>query len=236
MTMPAPITLSDYGVEARWIGQDLVPLEVPLGIPIVNPFSHKQMQFFKQYKVTGISLAEARTGILLSNYRPFMDIKEETYSAARGTRHLIFNPFVKEMEKYGEYIGSLGASSGGTVASMMGMMLGLITWDITEEPRTNPNTVSFEFKTTSRLFWGRFKIRAHQLDDGVLLEDDWTTRGGSDMRTSFLPMANLVLMTHPKGFEQIAAQLVDEIKRARAAGMPYRGEIGAPSVELRESA
>jgi len=113
--MPALITLSDFGTEARWIGQDLVPLEVPLGVPIVNPFSHKQMQFFKQYKVTGISLDEARTGILLSNYRPFMDIKEETYSGTRGTRHLIFNPFVREMEKYGESIGSLGVASGRTV-------------------------------------------------------------------------------------------------------------------------
>ena len=234
--MPALITLSDFGTEARWIGQDLVPLEVPLGVPIVNPFSHKQMQFFKQYKVTGISLDEARTGILLSNYRPFMDIKEETYSGTRGTRHLIFNPFVREMEKYGESIGSLGVASGRTVASMMGTMLGLITWDITEEPRTDPKTVSFEFKTSSRLFWGSFKIRAHEVADGVVLEDDWTTRGGSDMRTSFLPMANLVLLTHPKGFEQIAAALVDEIKRARAAGVPYTGEIDAPSVELREGA
>lgn len=117
---------------------------------------------------------------------------------------------------------------------MMGMALGLITWDITEEPQTAPNVALFEFETSNRLFSGVFRIRARGVADGVVLEDDWTTNGGSDMRTGFLPMANLVLMTHPKGFEQIAGQLVEEVKRAHAAGVPYRGEIGAPSVELRD--
>jgi len=233
--MTAEITLSDYGTEDRWIGQDLIPLETPLGVPVVNPFSHKQMQFFKQYKVTGISFEEARTGVLFSNYRPFMDIREETYSRSRRTRRLVFNPFVRELEQYGESVGSLGVMSGQSVGTMMGMMLGLITWDIAEERRTDPNVASFEFRTSNRLFSGRFRIRVRAVDDSVVLEDDWTTRGGSDMRTSFLPMANLVLLTHPKGFEHIAAQLVDEVKRARAAGVPYSGEIGAPSVELRDN-
>jgi hypothetical protein len=230
----SPITISDYGTEIRWIGQDLIPLQTPLGVPIVNPFSQKQMQFFKQYKVTGVTLEEARNGVLFGSYRPFMEIPEETYSRKRHTRHLTFNPFFKEMSKYGEYAGSIGVRSGQTVASMMVMMLGMITWDITEEPQTNPKTISFRYKTTNRMFGGHFRIRVHELPDGVVLEDDWTTAGGNTMLTSFLPMSNLVLFTHPKGFHQIATNFVDEVKRARAARQPYKGEIGSPSIELRD--
>jgi hypothetical protein len=232
--MSAPVAISDFGPDVRWIGQAGLPFNTPLLVPIVNPFVHKQMQFLKKYKVTGITLDEARTGVLYGNYRPFMDVKEETYSRTRRTRHLVFNPFTREMEKYGGYLGGLGVSAGQTTAAMMQAALGVITWDIREEPMTSPELASLEYKTTNRLFSGYFKIRARQAPDGVILEDDWTTEGGSDMRTSFLPMANLVLMTHPLGFEQIAGEIVDEVRRARAAGLSYTGEIGAPSIELKD--
>ncbi|HSL23770.1 MAG TPA: hypothetical protein VK886_19715 [Vicinamibacterales bacterium] len=229
--MTPDITLAHYGDESRWIGQDLVPFEVPLGVPFVNPFSDKQMQFRRQYKVTGMSLEEACTGILFGNYRPFMDIREETYSRSARTRKLTFNPFTREMEQYAGYAGELGKLSARGMAGMMVAMLGMVTWDITEEPRADPNVVSFLFKTTNRLFSGHFRIRVLAVDDGVIVDDDWTTAGGSDMRTSFLPMANLVLLTHPLGFNHIVRQMVEELKRAHAAGVPYRGEIGAPSVD-----
>lgn len=232
--MSSAVAMSDFGADVRWIGQAGLPFHTPLGMPIVNPFVHKQMQFLKRYKVTGVTLDEARTGVLYGNYRPFMDIKEETYSRRRRTRHLIFNPFTREMEKYGGYLGSLGVTAGQTTAAMMEAALGLITWDIQEEQMTTPDEASFEYKTSNRLFHGFFRIRAKAAADGVILEDDWTTDGGSDMRTSFLPMANLVLMTHPLGFEQIAGEFVDEVRRARAAGAPYKGEISAPSIELND--
>lgn len=236
--MPAPtpasqVNVTDYGREIRWIGQSGVPFQTPLGVPLVNPFVHKQMQFFKQYKVTGVTLEEACIGVLFGNYRPFMDIKEESYSRTRRTRHLVFNPFTIELEKYGRYAGDIGAFSGRTMAGAMGSTLGLITWDISEEKRTS-DLVTFRYLTKNRLFGGHFSIRARSAPDGVIFEDDWTTDGGSDMRTEFLPMANLVLMTHPKGFEQIVGEFVDEIRRARASGRPYGGEIGPPSIEQKD--
>lgn len=225
------VQMSDVGDGVRWIGQSGIPFHTPLGVPIVNPFSEKQMQFLKRYMVTGVTLDEASTGILYGNYRPFMDVKTETYSRKSRTRHLTFNPFTREMEKYGAYVGDVGVMLGQSTAYMMQTALGTITWDISEVPGSPKGVASFEYKTTSRFFQGRFYIRAKSADGGVVLEDDWTTDGGSDMRTSFLPMANLVLMTHPLGFEQIAEQFVEEVRRARAAGHTYVGEIGAPSVE-----
>ena len=230
--MDPMVAISDFGPDIRWIGQKGLPFHTPLLVPLVNPFVHKQMQFLKKYKVTGVTFDEARTGVLFGNYRPFMDIKEEHYSRKRRTRHLVFNPFTKEMEKYGGYLGSVGVSAGQTTASMMQAALGLITWDIREEPKPAPDVASFEYITNNRMFNGHFRIRVKAAEDGVILEDDWTTEGGSDMRTSFLLQANLVLFTHPLGFEQIAGEFVEEVRRARAANLPYRGEIGAPSIEL----
>jgi hypothetical protein len=230
----AAVEIRDLGDGVLWIGQWGVPFQTPLGVPIVNPLADKQMQFLKRYKVTGVTLDEASTGILFCNCRPFMDIKEETYSRTRRTRRLTFNPFTREMEKYGGHAGQVGVIFGRTTAYMMQTTLGTITWDIREEPGSPEGVASFEYNTTSRFFRGKFRIRAKAVEDGVVLEDDWTTVGGSDMRTGFLPMANLVLMTHPLGFEQIADEFVQEVRRARAASVPYTGEIGAPSVELRD--
>ncbi|OFW18527.1 MAG: hypothetical protein A3H97_17640 [Acidobacteria bacterium RIFCSPLOWO2_02_FULL_65_29] len=228
------VEMSDVDEGVRWIGQSGIPFHTPLGVPIVNPFAEKQMQFLKRYRVTGVTLDEASTGVLFGNYRPFMDVKEETYSRSRRTRHLTFNPFTREMEKYGGYAGRVGVMLGQSTAFMMQAALGTITWDIREEPGSPADVASFEYKTTSRFFRGVFRIRAKAAPDGVVLEDDWTTDGGSDMRTSFLPMANLVLMTHPLGFEQIADEFVQEVRRARGLNVAYSGEIGAPSVELRD--
>jgi hypothetical protein len=225
------ITIADHGETTRWIGQAGVPFRTPLGFPLVNPLVHKQMQFRKEYKVTGVTLDEARTGILCGNYRPFMDIREETFSRNARTRRLVFNPFTVEMEKYCGVAGDLGTSSGRMMGSAMGAMLGLITWEISEDP-PRPGVAAFEFKTINRLFSGHFKIRVRADGDGVIFDDDWTTEGGSDMRTEFLPMANLVLLTHPKGFEHIVREFVDEVRRARAARQPYTGEIGPPSRAL----
>ena len=228
-----PITIGDIGTEIRTIAQHMVPFNIPLGIPLVNPFSDKQMHFRKQYKVTGVTVEEAVTGVLFGNYRDFMDIKSETYSRAGRTRELEFNPFTKKLEEIGQGAGEAGVAAGRGTATLMGASLGLITWKISVDPASTADSVSLIFQTTNYLFSGHFKINAKTAPggDGVILEDDWTPEGGADMRTDYLPMANLVLATHPLGFEQIAGQFVAEVQRARARGTRYVGEIGPPSVE-----
>jgi hypothetical protein len=227
-----PVTLSDVeGTEIRGITQQMVPFNIPLGLPLVNPFSQKQMRFRKQYKVTNITVPEGVNGVLFSNYRPFMDVQRETYNRAARTRNLVFNPFMVEMEQMGRRTGEIGASAGRGVASMMGAGLGLIEWKISVDPASTPERVSIRYGTTNNLFKGHFRINVIAAPGGIVLEDDWTPEGGADMRTGFLLMANLVLFTHPKGFEQIAAQMVAEIKRARTSCTNYVGEIGPPSVE-----
>lgn len=231
MTRGDVIRMEDYGSAVRWIEQSMIPFQTPLLFPIVNPFAHKQMHFRREYSVTGITVEEAREGVLFGNYRGFMDIRCETYDRIRRTRELTFNPFTVEMQRYGRMVGDLGEATGREVATVMGSMLGLITWRISEDAGATPDLVSLNFKTTNALFGGHFKIRARSAPGGVILEDDWRPEGGSDMRTSYLAMANLALATHPRGFEQIADVVVEEIKRARAKGVPYVGEIGPPSIE-----
>ena len=232
--MAAPsseIAISDFGTEIRAVGQQFVPFKIPLGLPLVNPFSKKQMHFRKEYKVTGVTMDEAVTGVLFGNYRSFMDVKRETYNRRERTRNLVFNPFTIELEQLGAKTGDMGAAAGRGTASLIGAGLGLIEWNIWVDPASTSDHVSLHFKTTNDMFSGHFFINATRAGDDVILEDDWTPEGGSDMRTSYLLMANLVLMTHPKGFEQIAAQFVAEVRRARMSGTPYIGEIGSPSVE-----
>ena len=120
------VEMSDLGDDVRWIGQSGIPFHTPLGVPLVNPFVEKQMQFLKRYRVTGVTLDEASTGILFGNYRPFMDVKEETYDRTRRTRRLTFNPFTREMEKYGGYAGEVGVRFGQATAYMMQTALGTI--------------------------------------------------------------------------------------------------------------
>jgi hypothetical protein len=118
------------------------------------------------------------------------------------------------------------------VAAFMVNRLGLVEWEMSEEPATNPDVVSIHVKLTSKYFGGHFKFRIHRDPEGVILDDDWLPEGGGDVRTSSLPMANLVLTTHPLGFEQIAERVVEEILQARREGRPYVGEIGPPSEEI----
>jgi len=169
---------------------------------------------------------------MFGNYNGLMDIKKETYSRKLRKRFLIFNPFTREMERIGGGAGALGAKLGRAIASSMVTMLGLIEWEMTEDPSSNAEVVSINVRVKNNLFFGDFKIRAHRDPNGVILEDDWCPDGGSDMRTKTLAMANLVLATHPKGFEQIAEQIAEEVDRARKKGVKYIGEIGPPSEEI----
>ena len=230
-TSSPQIGISDFGTEIRAVEQELVPFKIPLGFPLVNPFSKKQMHFRKEYRVTNVTLEEAVTGVLFGNFRPFMDVKRETYNRRERTRNLVFNPFTVELEQLGGKTGDMGAAAGRGTASLIGAGLGLIEWNIWVEPSSTAERVQLHFQTTNDMFSGHFFINATKAGDDVILEDDWTTDGGANMRTSYLLMANLVLMTHPKGFEQIAANFVEEVERARMRGMPYLGEIGPPSVE-----
>ena len=229
----AVITNVEVGTTIKDIAQDMIPFNVPLFVPLVNPFSDKQMYFRAQYKITGVSVDEAATGVLFGNYRDFMDIKWENYSRSGRTRHLEFNPFTKKLEELGRNAGGAGEAAGKGTAWLMGAGLGLIEWKIWVDPASTSENVSLHVDTTSDFFGGSFRINAKAAPggDGVILEDDWTPQGGANMRTHYLLMANLVLSTHPVGFEEIAANFVEEIKRARAKGTAYVGEIGPPSVE-----
>jgi uncharacterized membrane protein YgdD (TMEM256/DUF423 family) len=232
-----PIGLTDSGDTIRSIGQELVPFDIPLGVPLVNPLSQKQLRFRKEYEITGVTVDEAVTGVLFGNYRPFMDVQEERYSRRHRTRHLIFNPFTRELEQIGrQTTGEIGEKAGRGAATLMGAALGLIEWTISVNEGSTAERVGIRFGTKAALFSGHFYINAKATDRGVILEDDWTPEGGANMRTGFLMMANLVLLTHPKGFEQIADAFVTEVTRARTSGAPYTGEIGPPSIDEDASA
>jgi hypothetical protein len=223
-----------YGEETREIQQTGIPFNIPLGVPIANPFVRKQLLFFAQYKLTGVTLEEVREGILFASFHDFMDAKMETYSRKNRTRHFKINPFKKKLEEvWGKRFGKLGIRAGDAVADFMVNMLGLVEWEMSEEPITDPNLVTIHVKLTSDHFGGHFKFRIHRQPDGVILDDDWLPKGGGDVRTGSIPMGNLVLMTHPLGFEQIAERIVEEIVEARNQGRPYVGQIGPPSEELK---
>ena len=223
----------EIGTEIKTIGQQMIPFNIPLFVPLVNPFSDKQLHFRAQFRVTGVTVDEAVNGILFANFHEFMDIKWENYSRERRTRHLEFNPFTKKLEELGRNVGDVGEALGRGTAAVMGGVLGLITWKISVDPSSTDDSVRLYVDTVSDLFGGHFFLNAVASPDGdgVILEDDWTPEGGADMRSNFLAMANLVLSTHPLGFEQIASNFVEEVKRSRAAGTAYVGEIGPPSVE-----
>ena len=225
--------IQKYGKETREIQQAGVPFNIPLGVPIANPFVEKQMLFFAQYKLTGVTLEEVREGVMFANFRDFMDIKMETFSRKNRTRHFKINPFKKKMEEVlGGKFGQFGTRTGDAIADFMVKMLGLVEWEMSEEAITDPDLVTVHVKVTSDHFRGHFKFRIHRKPDGVILDDDWLPKGGGDVRTGTIPMANLVLTTHPLGFEQIAERVVEEIIEAKNQGSPYVGQIGLPSVEL----
>ncbi len=226
------IVLEPFGKETKSIQQAGIPFNVPLGLPVFNPFAGKRMHFRTEYKVDCVSVEELIQGVLFADYREFMDIKKETYSRRNRTRYIHFNPFTKEFEKEGKRLGEAGAAAGRSMAAMMVAALGLIEWNLTQDPGMSQDEGSVDVKVTNKLFFGHFKIRARRQEDGVLFEDNWCPSGGGDMRTEYLAMANLVLTTHPKGFEQLAERVIEEITRARQKGIPYIGEIGSPSIEV----
>jgi hypothetical protein len=226
--------IQPYGKVTREIQQRGIPFNVPLGLPIVNPFSRKHLLFKARYKISGVTLEDVREGIFFASFRRFMDIKMETYCRSTRTRHFRINPFTKKLEEIlGPKFGKMGIRTGDAVADFMVNMLGLVEWEMSEDPGDNPDLVSIHVKLTSKYFGGYFKFRIHRQPDGVILDDDWLPEGGGDVWTSTLPMGNLVLTTHPLGFEQIAERIVEEILAANGAGKTYKGEIGPPSEELK---
>jgi hypothetical protein len=222
-----------FGKDTREIQQSGIPFNIPLGVPVANPFAEKQLLFKARYKLTGVTLEDVREGVMFGNYRDFMDMKMETFSRKARTRHFKINPFKKKMEEVlGGKFGRMGIRTGDAVDDFMVAMLGLVEWQMSEDPITNPDVVTIHVDVTSKLFRGHFKFRIHREPDGVILDDDWLPEGGGDVRTGTIPMANLVLTTHPLGFEQIAERVVEEILQAQNDGRPYVGQIGPPSEEL----
>jgi hypothetical protein len=230
-SLAAHLRIQPVGREMMKIRQEGIPFDIPLGIPVVNPLAGKRMLFKMQYRIPEVSLEDACRGLIFADYRSFMDIKKETYSRGKRSRYLLFNPFTKELEKTGQALGELGADSGRTFAALMVAVLGLIEWEMSVDPTSGPDSASIHVKVSNRMFSGHFKIRVLRKPDGVILEDDWCPEAG-DMRTGTLAMANLVLITHPKGFEQIAERIAEEVSRARSRGYEYAGEIGPPSENL----
>ncbi len=225
--------IQKYGKETREIQQKGVPFNVHTGIPLANPFVGKQLLFKAQYKLTGVTLEDVLEGIMFGDFRSFMDRKFETFSRENKTRHFKINPFTKKLEEVlGGKIGRIGIRTGHAVAASMVKMLGLVEWEMSVEAITSPDLSTIHVKLTSRFFGGHFKFRIHRQPDGVIVDDDWLPEGGGDVRTATLPMANLVLTTHPLGFEQIVERVVEEIVEAINQGRPYVGQIGPPCNEL----
>ena len=225
--------ITKFGTDTREIQQSGIPFNIPLGVPVANPFAEKQMLFRARYKLSGVTLEDVREGVMFGNFRDFMDMKMETFSRKARTRHFKINPFKKKLEEVlGGTFGSVGNRTGDAMADLMVAMLGLVEWQMAEEPITDPDVVTVHVDVTSKLFKGHFKFRIYREPDGVIVDDDWRPEGGGDVRTGTIPMANLVLTTHPLGFEQIVERVVEEILQAQSEGRPYAGQIGPPSEEL----
>jgi hypothetical protein len=221
------------GTDTCEIGQSGIPFNVPLGVPVVNPFARKQLLFRGRYKVAGLTVDEVREGLLFASFRDFMDMKMETFNRAARTRHFRMNPFKKKFaEVLGGRFGETGVRVTDAVADGMVAMLGLVEWRMAEEPVTNPDLVTIHIEVTSNAWGGHFKFRIVRDPEGVVVDDDWRPEGGGDVSAGSLPMATLVLMTHPLGFEQIVERAVEEVLQAQSQGRPYVGQIGPPSVEL----
>lgn len=224
--------IEPYGKTVRCIEQRGVPFNVAVGVPILNPFVDKLMRFKAQYRLRGISLEEAREGIMFGNFHSFMDMKLEEFDREKRTRHFKLNPFTKKMEEVlGGKFGRAGIVTGDSVASTMVWALGLVEWHMIEQPITDPDLVVIHVDVTSRFFKGHFLFRIHRQPDGVIVDDDWLPEGGGEVRARSLPMAWLVLETHPVGFEQIVERVADEVVRAQHEGRPYAGELTEPTPE-----
>ena len=116
----AKALISSYGATVREIEQSGMPFNVPLFVPVVNPFAEKRLLFKARYKLTGVTLDEVREGIMFADFRPFMDRKMETYDRVKRTRHFKINPFTRKMEEVlGDAFGEPGKTTGHAVAATM---------------------------------------------------------------------------------------------------------------------
>ena len=221
-------SVRQIGKAIRRIRQRGIPFKIPLGIPLANPSSPKTMLFQMRYKVSGLTLEEAREGIMFADFNSLMEIHEETCNRENNIRYLRFNPFTREMERMGGKFGEFGKKRAHNLALFMVEKLGLIEWEMSLEPDSGPDCASVKIIVTNKLFSGHFKIRVLRCPDGVILEDDWTPAGGAEVKTDYLAMANLVLVTHPRGFELITDRIVYEVEKARKRGAAYRGETCSP--------
>jgi hypothetical protein len=225
--------IQKFGKDTREIRQSGLPFTIPVGVPLGSFVRGKQLLFRARYKLTGLALEDVREGFLFANFRDFMDMKMDTFSRKTRTRHFKINPFKKKFaEVLGSRFGERGVRVTDAMADFMVARLGLVEWQMAEEPITNPDLVTIHVDVTSNLFRGHFKFRISRDPDGVIVDDDWRPEGGGDVRARNLPMANLVLMTHPLGFEQISERTVEEILQAQNQGRPYVGQIGPPSEQL----
>jgi len=220
------------GTTLRRIRQGGVPFDVPIWLPLINPFVDKQVLFKTEYKLKHVSVDEVLEGVMFGDFRSFLDLKMEEYNRAEKTRHFTENPFTKKFEEtLGPLFGRAGLWVGRSVAAVIVWALGLVEWHMTAEPRTSPDLASVHVHVAAGCFRGCFKFRVQREPDGVMLTDDWLPEGGGEVRTPTFPMAVLILNTHPMGIQQIAERVADEIVQARHAGKPYAGQIGPPSVE-----
>ena len=221
------------GRTIRRIRQEGVPFEVPVGVPVVNPFAEKRLLFRARYRLSGVGVADVCEGLLFGDYGSFMDMKLDTFSRRRRTRHFKMNPFKIKMGETGRRLfGNAGMRRGHDLADFMVARLGLVEWEVSEESRTGPDTAVMRVKLTSKYFGGHFRLRVYREGNDVVLDDDWMPEDGGDVRTPSFLIGNLVLMTHPLGFEQLAERVVEEIIQARDRGEPYAGQVGPPSEEV----
>jgi hypothetical protein len=143
--------IEPYGETVRCIEQRGVPFNVAVGVPILNPFVDKLMRFKAQYRLKGISLEEAREGIMFGNFHGFMDAKLEEFDREKRTRHFKINPFTKKFEEIlGGKLGGLGTHAGHSMAATMVWALGLVEWHMTEQPMTDPDLAVIDVRVTSR--------------------------------------------------------------------------------------
>lgn len=224
--------IQPFGTVTCEIEQPGMPFNIPLGVPLPSLFSRKQLRFRARYKLTGVSFEDVREGIMFASYSDFMAMIMEEFDRGRRTRHFKANPFKKKLaEVLGSRFGNAGIRMTDAMADAMVAVLGPIEWHMREEPITDPARVTIHVDVTNDLFEGHFKFKISREADGVIVDDEWRPEGGGDVRTGWLPMANLVLMTHPLGFEQIVERAVEEILQAQHEGRPYVGQVGPPAVE-----
>jgi hypothetical protein len=222
-----------HGQNLRKILQAGIPFKVGIGVPIANPFVEKRLLLKTQFKLAGVDLEDVCVGLMFADFRSFWDMKLDDFSRKSRTRHFKINPFTKLLEEQlGGLLGKAGIRMADGVAGFMVALLGLVEWEMRQEPTADPDHASIRIKVASRFFRGRIAFRIHREVDGVIVADDWLPEGGGDMRTATLPMANVVLMTHPLGFKQMVQRAVDEILRAKQQGVPYKGEVGPPSRDI----